>query len=78
MHLSAGGTQVVVVTGVMDHFDGLEHAEVLDFLFSDSWAIVGDEDELGLAASDALLDGAISEMGLAGFEHEGELLIDGL
>ena len=78
MHLSAGGSQLVIVSRVVHHLDGLEHAEIFDFLFSDSWAIVGDEDQLGRALSDAFLDGAIPEIGLSRLEHEGKFLIDRL
>ena len=62
----------------MDHLDVHDHAEVLDLLLSDLRAVVGDEDQLGLALSEALLAGAVAEDGLAGLEDEGEFGVDRL
>ena len=69
-------TELVVVSIVMDHFDVLEHAEIFDLLFPDGRAVVGDEDQLGFAFTDAALGGAVPQHGLPRLEDKSEFGVD--
>jgi len=53
-----------------------ERSVVLDFRFSNSWAVVRDKNELGKSVSDGLDGGGISKSSLAWSHDEGELGLD--
>jgi len=56
VHFTAGSSELVIVSGVVDHFNTLKHAEIFDFLFPDNGAVVSDENELGFSSSDTFFD----------------------
>ena len=53
MVASAGGAEGGVVSLVEDDLGLGEDCVVLDFCFADDWAVIGEEDELGIAGAES-------------------------
>ena len=76
MILSACSSQRNVVSGVEDHSGLREDRVVLDLRLSDRGAVVGEDDELGLAVSQRAEGGLVAEHVLATLDDEGELAVN--
>jgi hypothetical protein len=74
--LTASSTKRDVVSGVEDNSSLGEHGIVLDFCLSDGGAVVGEDDELGLAVSQRAQGGLVAEHVLATLDDEGELAVN--
>jgi hypothetical protein len=76
--LAAGGAQVDVVAAVVVHAGLGEHGVVLDLGLAQGRAVVGDDDELALAAAQRLERGGVAQRVLAGLHDQRQPVVDGL
>lgn len=76
MVATAGGTQSGVVSSVEDDLGFGEHSVVFNFGFADNGAVIGEDDELGLAGAEGPEGGLVAEDELAALHDEGELAVD--
>merc|ERR1719231_1020137 len=61
-----------------DHTSFGEHGVVLNLRLAKSWAVVGDEDQLGLAITQRLDGGGSAEVVLSTLNDKGQAAVDGV
>lgn len=76
MVFSAGGSQRDIVAWVEDNSCFGEYGIVLNFCFTDSWAIVGENDEFSVSVSEGSKGGLISQDIFSTLDDETESAVD--
>ena len=76
MVLTAGSTQRDVVAGVEDDLGLGEDGVVLDLGLADGRAVVGEDDELGLAGSQGAEGALVAQSVLATLDDQTQLAVD--
>ncbi len=76
--LAASGAQVNVVTAVMVHASLGKHGIVLDFGLAKRRTVVGDDDQLTLAAAQRLERSSIAQRVFAGLHHQRQPVVNTL
>ena len=73
-------TKVAVVSCVMMHLNYriLKHAKIFQFQLSDRRAVIGNKDQFGLAPSNALFCGPVTEGCFSALKDKGEFLVNSL
>merc|ERR550534_2954589 len=74
----AGCAQLDVVSDVVVHSGLSQHGVVLDLRLPEGRSVVGDDDELGLAQSEAVEGLFVAQQALSGLHDEGQARVDAL